>query len=97
MKHIKLRCHLTAFKEEALLEILEQTHRGSDFGYDGETIFYHQGIKLCSETYPAIYDGSELYLRGHETTKDFMRIRIASSLWPRIKEAVEEYNRAFSE
>jgi hypothetical protein len=77
------------------LEILEQTHRGSDFGWTCEEFNSSRGVCLRSRNHPEATE-TALYVRGNSKSMDNVAIRIKQPIAD-IIQAVREYNKAFQD
>ena len=93
MKHIKIEVLKTKWGNK-VLRIVEQTHRGNDFGVD-DCEFEHNGFYLRSGEYPEIHlDG--LYVRGDDERGDNWILCVRSEEWlSALRDAVKAYNHYF--
>ena len=71
--------------------IVEQSHRGSEFG-DGVPYFSaSNGIELTSSGHPEI-GYQTLYVRGSSWNEDNKTVKADGALFRRIQAAIQEYN-----
>lgn len=96
-KHIKYKAEAVAPDFTRIkVQILEQTHRGSEFGEKGSTEFYHAGISLGSIGNPAA--GVTLfYVRGSVSAADNNVMEMSVAAYQNFKKIVEAYNEYFKE
>jgi hypothetical protein len=97
-KHIKIEAEEIA--NGYVVTIVEQTHRGSDFGVRGnEDWKAPNGLVLASAGYPAaIVEDEQLlyfYVRGSSVPTDFYRVHLSEPHFAKLRAAVEAYNKAF--
>jgi hypothetical protein len=95
MKHLKVALYgiegLGTF-----LKVLEQTHRGDEFGENGENGFMaSNGLCLISFEHPEKTSG-RLYVWGSDRKKDDFIIHIRSNV-DEVVQAINEYNEHFKD
>ena len=97
MKHIKIEVLRTKWGNK-VLRIVEQTHRGVDFGIDSDGVFEHNGFSLRSSEYPsALPTMDALYVRGSSKEDDNRVVCVPSEEWLNaLRDAVKAYNRFFA-
>ena len=98
MKHLKIEVLTTAWGK--ILRIVEQTHRGKEFGRDGQESFTaSNGFLLQSYCFPEGGGaGESLLVRGSSVKEDMKIVVVRSDEWlERCCEALREYNRIFFE
>lgn len=97
-KHIKIIAKLSEDRKTVFCSIVEQTHRGSDFGTDHTSNFLHNNIRLRSNNNPAFgfcQGVCTLYVRGRGVGNDHIKTAIPIRYWDGVKEAIEAYNAYF--
>ncbi len=73
-------------------QIVEQTHKGKKFGFDGTCRFKaSNGIDLVSNTLPESR-GNILYVRGWSNSEDRKMITTSKEIFKKIEQAIKEYN-----
>jgi hypothetical protein len=79
------------------LQIVEQSHRGKEFGYNGSNEFTSKnGITIRSIDIPWCEQNSDtLYVRGASTDYDNDTMHVYPEYVPKILAAVDEYNAYF--
>lgn len=98
MKHLKIAVIITPVSNA--IQILEQTHKGAEFGKDGESFTASNGLRLVSwltaEFDKTVYD--TLFVRGsinsNSEAKKIVPVETMADI-KRIIEAVKEYNDYF--
>ena len=77
--------------------IVEQTHRGNEFGQGGNNCFHGSKRKLISKNYSEVFYQKDVYVWGTDTLKD-RQILIATIEEMRdIELTFKEYNEYFSD
>lgn len=94
-KHIKFKAKLRIDLSRVEVQIIEQTHRGPQFGNRPDHSFRSSdGFALCSAGGPQV--GITLvYMRGSCDFADDNVILLRLDVYKRFKQAVEEYNEYF--
>ena len=98
MKHIKIEVKDLGKEWGKVLRIVEQTHRGYNFGDCNVTSFLHNDFGLYSVAIPSSIDPDILYVRGDNKTKDNLMICVPSEKWlQKVRETVRAYNKYFKD
>ena len=70
MKHLEIE--VSRYETLVFGRVVEQSHRGSEFGVDGADEFAHAGFTLYSRNTPALLSNA-LYVRGYDSgTNDWV-------------------------
>ena len=79
--------------------IAGQTHRGTEFGKDGQNCFQGSKKMLLSGNYPKLYSYEEkdLYVRGADRLKDGQILIVTDKEMAEIEQAIAEYNEFFGD
>ena len=95
MKHLKIAVIITPVSNA--IQILEQTHKGAEFGKDGTSFTATNGLRLASIIAPILNPSENvLYVRGTDSGSDAKIAPVETMAdIKRIIEAVKEYNNYF--
>lgn len=81
------------------VSVIEQSHRGGNFGAASTSFIASNGVRITSLGYPSISIDAfrtELYVRGDGTAADNREILVPVAKLPAIEAAVAEYNKKFT-
>jgi len=76
-------------------QIIEQSHRGSNFGDESSDFSASNGIVLASSLFPQI-GYTAFYVRGTNHDEDDKILKTTSKTFERIQFAIQEYNNFFN-
>lgn len=97
-KHIKVKYIEIPEMQIVVLQVIEQTHRGKDFGNSRCYYTAPNGVTLYSVCQPEVIikspDGCvcHLYVRGTAISHDNAPIPVPIEYWDCIKRAIRSYN-----
>jgi hypothetical protein len=90
-RHLKLQ--VTGSEGDREVEVLEQTHRTSEFGHDGSRKFVaSNGFELNSCVNPEVDGAMRYFVRGSDRSEDGMKRYISETGLKNLRVAVREYN-----
>lgn len=95
-KHIKVQATPVGPDFQTVnVQILEQTHRGRDFGKYSST-FTHAGYTLESSSCPQVHGPNFCFMQGSSTYDNNRVLNMPVATFTKFKAAVEAYNKEFA-
>ena len=98
MKRLVIKEYKSLFSRKTkYIKIVEQTHKGSEFGINGNE-FEHNGFTIVSSDNPELLSDT-LYVRGYDSGNDLKLVDssiYSKHIIKKIREAIKAYNEYFS-
>jgi len=87
--------YLGIIRDTVTFRVKDQSHREYDFFPPDERFLASNNFSVVSDSCPAWYEPTIVYVRGAYKTADNNRVKVPVPIWNKIKIAVRDYNNYF--